>query len=32
MTGSVMKTVFPETAASYRFELGGIGVVEVQVR
>jgi 2-keto-4-pentenoate hydratase len=32
MTGSVMKTVFPEEAASYRFELGGIGVVEVQVR
>jgi 2-keto-4-pentenoate hydratase len=32
MTGSVMKTVFPEGEASYRFELGGIGVVEVQVR
>jgi 2-keto-4-pentenoate hydratase len=32
MTGSVMKTVFPEGDASYRFELGGIGVVEVQVR
>ena len=32
MTGSVMKTVFPEAAADYRFELGGIGVVEVQVR
>jgi 2-keto-4-pentenoate hydratase len=32
MTGSVMKTVFPEEAASYRFELGGIGVVEAQVR
>jgi len=32
MTGSVMKTVFPEAAASFRFELGGIGVVEVQVR
>jgi 2-keto-4-pentenoate hydratase len=32
MTGSVMKTVFPEETASYRFELGGIGVVEVQVR
>ena len=31
MTGSVMKTVFPE-AAGYRFELGGICVVEVQVR
>ena len=32
MTGSVMKTVFPEEDANYRFELGGIGVVEVQVR
>jgi 2-keto-4-pentenoate hydratase len=32
MTGSVMKTVFPEEAASYRFELEGIGSVEVQVR
>jgi len=32
MTGSVMKTVFPENAASYRFELAGIGVVEVQVQ
>jgi 2-keto-4-pentenoate hydratase len=32
MTGSVMKTVFPEQAGDYRFELGGIGVVEVQVR
>jgi 2-keto-4-pentenoate hydratase len=32
MTGSVMKTVFPEADASYRFELGGVGVVEVQVR
>jgi 2-keto-4-pentenoate hydratase len=32
MTGSVMKTVFPEEAAGYRFELGGVGVVEVQVR
>jgi 2-keto-4-pentenoate hydratase len=32
MTGSVMKTVFPEADASYRFELGGIGVVEVRVR
>ena len=32
MTGSVMKTVFPEQAASFRFDLGGIGVVEVQVR
>ena len=32
MTGSVMKTVFPEEAASYRFDLEGIGSVEVQVR
>jgi 2-keto-4-pentenoate hydratase len=32
MTGSVMKTVFPEADASYRFELAGIGAVEVQVR
>jgi 2-keto-4-pentenoate hydratase len=32
MTGSVMKTVFPEADAGYRFELGGIGVVEVRVR
>jgi len=32
MTGSVMKTVFPEEAANYRFELEGIGAVEVQVR
>ncbi len=32
MTGSVMKTVFPEEAATYRFALGQIGVVEVQVR
>ena len=32
MTGSVMKTVFPEAEASYRFALEGIGVVEVQVR
>jgi 2-keto-4-pentenoate hydratase len=32
MTGSVMKTVFPDEDASYRFELGGIGFVEVQVR
>ena len=31
MTGSVMKTVFPEEAANYRFDLAGIGVVEVQV-
>lgn len=32
MTGSVMKTVFPEQAASFRFELAGIGSVEVQVQ
>jgi 2-keto-4-pentenoate hydratase len=32
MTGSVMKTVFPEEAANYRFDLEGIGSVEVQVR
>jgi 2-keto-4-pentenoate hydratase len=32
MTGAVMKTVFPEGDASYRFELEGIGVVEVPVR
>ncbi len=31
MTGSVMKTVFPSDSASWRFELGGIGVVEVRV-
>ena len=31
MTGSVMKTIFPDGDASYRFELGGIGVVEVRV-
>jgi 2-keto-4-pentenoate hydratase len=32
MTGAVMKTVFPEADASYRFELEGAGSVEVQVR
>jgi 2-keto-4-pentenoate hydratase len=32
MTGSVMKTVFPEEAAGYRFEFEGLGSVEVQVR
>jgi 2-keto-4-pentenoate hydratase len=32
MTGSVMKTVFPEEAAGYRFDLEQIGFVEVQVR
>ena len=31
MTGSVMKTVFPTEAASYRFDLGGLGYVEVRV-
>jgi 2-keto-4-pentenoate hydratase len=31
MTGAVMKTVFPDADASYRFELEGIGSVEVQV-
>ncbi|SHK78839.1 2-oxo-3-hexenedioate decarboxylase/2-keto-4-pentenoate hydratase [Bradyrhizobium lablabi] len=32
MTGSVMKTVFPEEDAAYRFELAEIGAVEVSVR
>jgi 2-keto-4-pentenoate hydratase len=32
MTGSVMKTVFPDGDAGYRFDLEGIGLVEVQVR
>jgi 2-keto-4-pentenoate hydratase len=32
MTGSVMKTVFPTDDASYRFDLAGLGSVEVQVR
>lgn len=32
MTGAVMKTVFPEADAAYRFELESIGAVEVQVR
>jgi 2-keto-4-pentenoate hydratase len=31
MTGSVMKTIFPEQDAHYRFELEGLGSVEVQV-
>ena len=31
MTGSVMKTVFPEHDAHYRFEVTGLGAVEVQV-
>jgi 2-keto-4-pentenoate hydratase len=32
MTGSVMKTVFPTEDASYRFDLDGLGSVEVHVR
>jgi 2-keto-4-pentenoate hydratase len=32
MTGSVMKTMFPDGDASYRFDLEGIGIVEVRVR
>jgi 2-keto-4-pentenoate hydratase len=32
MTGAVMKTVFPEAAENYRFDLAPIGFVEVQVR
>jgi 2-keto-4-pentenoate hydratase len=32
MTGSVMKTVFPEGDASYRFGLEDIGFVEAQVK
>jgi 2-keto-4-pentenoate hydratase len=32
MTGSVMKTVFPDDDATYRFELEGIGFVDVRVR
>lgn len=32
MTGSVMKTVFPDSAAGYRFALDGFGDVDVQVR
>jgi 2-keto-4-pentenoate hydratase len=32
MTGSVMKTVFPVDDAAYRFDLAGIGHVEVLVR
>jgi 2-keto-4-pentenoate hydratase len=31
MTGSVMKTIFPEHDASYRFDLAPIGFVEVRV-
>ena len=32
MTGSVMKTVFPDADANYRFDLERIGFVEAQVR
>jgi 2-keto-4-pentenoate hydratase len=32
MTGAVMKTVFPEADGGYRFDLEGIGSVEVLVR
>ena len=32
MTGSVMKTVFPEQDANYRFDLEQLGFVEVQIR
>ncbi len=31
MTGSVMKTVFPSESATYRFDVAGIGAVEVRV-
>jgi len=31
MTGSIVKTVFPGQAAQYRFELEGVGFVDVQV-
>jgi len=31
MTGSVMKTVFPTAAANYRFDLSGLGSVEVRI-
>jgi 2-keto-4-pentenoate hydratase len=31
MTGSVMKTVFPEQDARYRFDVEGLGTVEVEV-
>ena len=31
MTGSVMKTIFPTEDAPYRFDLAGIGAVEVQL-
>jgi 2-keto-4-pentenoate hydratase len=32
MTGSVMKTIFPDADANYRFDLEQLGFVEVQVR
>src|SRR5229473_1319907 len=32
MTGSVMKTIFPEADADYRFDLADIGIVDVHVR
>lgn len=32
MTGSVMKTVFPDADASYRFDLEAVGAVDVKVR
>jgi 2-keto-4-pentenoate hydratase len=32
MTGAVMKTVFPDADASFRFAFEGLGAVEVQVR
>jgi 2-keto-4-pentenoate hydratase len=31
MTGSIVKTVFPEQPAHYRFDLEGVGFVEVEV-
>ena len=31
MTGSVMKTIFPSEGASFRFDLEGVGAVEVRV-
>ena len=31
LTGSVMKTIFPQEAASYRFDLEGVGAVTVRV-
>jgi 2-keto-4-pentenoate hydratase len=31
MTGSVMKTIFPSESGSYRFDLEGVGAVEVHV-